>query len=412
MTCSSNRVTGAKRLQWQYPLLINVVLLTTVTVLVLPLAACDRTSGAGLGADARHGMVDVYEQVQAVQYLSAITQDPPANSVSLSEQAYRPTGLYGDLSVGIGTDWQVHLVNVKTGEGRRLTGGLDRKRDAVISGSHVAWTSQSRLREVLSNIPLVRRSHHILVMDIESSVTRRITSGAAMRRNLQIDGSRLVWEESIRMDSDRYTDFDIYAYDIGTDERVPVSVAPGSQRYPAIDGDRVVWVDDRNCPEKKNGGRSPRSCPGGLLDVYLYDFTTGEETPVAKSAASAYTAPGVHGDYIVWRGHDGRYYENTTLHLHSLADGRTRTIASYDYANIGTPRVSEEYVLWTVREACDASRTSPRDMGTGAFVYGIEDGDSRQLTGYSEPDVLLDGKTAVIHEGCWFPGPAYPVILD
>ena len=91
------------------------------------------------------------------------------------------------------------------------------------------------------------------------------------------------------------------------------------------------------------------------------------------------------------------------MHLHSLADGRTRTIASYDYAHIGTPRVSDDYVAWTVREPCDASGTPPRDVGTGAFLFGIENEVTRQLTGYPEPDVLLDGKTAVVHEGCWLP---------
>ena len=309
-------------------------------------------------------------------------------------------------------DWQVHLVNVNTGEGRRLTGGLDRRREAVISDSHVAWTSQNRLREVLSKSPLVRRSYHIIVMDIQSGVTRRVTSGTAMRRNLQIDGSRVAWEESRTKVGNRYAEYDVYAYDIDLDEMVSVAVAPGSQRYPTIDGDRVVWIDDRNCPETKNGGRSSRSCPGGLLDVYLYDFSTGEEMPVAKSTASGYHAPDTHGDFITWRGHEGRYYENTTVHLHSLPDGRTRIVASYDHAHIGTPKVSGDHVAWTVREPCDTSMTPPMDMGTGAFVYGIGSEVTQQLTGYPEPDVLLDGKTAVVHEGCWLPGPVYSVILD
>ena len=156
---------------------------------------------------------------------------------------------------------------------------------------------------------MVRSSYHIIVMDIESGVTRRVTSGTVMRRNLQIDESRLVWEESRTKVGDRYAEYDVYAYDIDLDEMVPVAVAPGSQRYPAIDGDRVVWIDDRNCSETKNGRRSLRSCPGGLLDVYLYDFATGEEMPVAKSTASGYHAPHIHRDFIAWRGHKGRYYE-------------------------------------------------------------------------------------------------------
>ena len=83
-------------------------------------------------------------------------------------------------------------------------------------------------------------------------------------------------------------------------------------------------------------------------------------------------------------------------------------MASYQQAHIGTPKVSDDHVAWTVREACDTSMTPPTDVGTGAFVYGIESEDSQQLTEYSEPDVLLNRKTAVVHEGCWPLGPALP----
>ena len=412
MTSTPIRGVGVERLPRQHPMLISLVAVT-VAGLVPVLVACDGTSGAAPRTDAGHGMVRVYKQVQKVRDVSYINPDSPANRVNFIEEAYRPTGLSGDISVGIRTDWQVHLVNVKTREGHRLTGGVDRKGEAVISDSHVAWRSQSRLREVLSNAPLVRRSYHIFVMDIESSATRRITSGTAMRRNLQVDGSRLVWEESRTKVGDRYAGYDVYAYDIDLDEILPVAVGPGSQRFPAIHGDRVVWVDDRDCAETKNGSMSTRSCPGGLLDVYLYDFATGKERPVAKSTASDYHAPDIHGDHVVWRAHDGRFYsENTTLHLHSLADGRTHTIVSLEHGNIGRPMVSDEYVSWTVRDPCDVVWIPPRDTETGAFVYSIADGTSRQLSEFAEPDILLDGKTAVVHEGCWFPGPVYSIILD
>ena len=139
MICTPIRVTCADGLSALLSLFINVVLLAMITVgLALLLAACDRTPGAGPGADTRQGQASVYQQVQSVRYVSSIKPDSSANRLDLSEKAYRPTGLSGDLSVGIGMDWQVHLVNVNTGEGRRLTGGLDTKGEAVISDSYVA----------------------------------------------------------------------------------------------------------------------------------------------------------------------------------------------------------------------------------------------------------------------------------
>ena len=157
---------------------------------------------------------------------------------------------------------------------------------------------------------------------------------------------------------------------------------------------------------------SARSCPGDLLDIYLYDIATEEEMLVANSAASGYHAPDIYGDNIVWRGHSGRYNENTALHFHSLANRRTRTIVSLDHGNIGRPIVSDEYVVWTVSEPCDVVWIPPRDVGTGAFAYNIANGTTQQLSEFAEPDVLLDGKATVVHEGCWLPGPVHSIFLD
>ena len=408
----------------QFPLLALVALLTIAAVSTHGCGhsgeggssvATDQTSPIRIGqptvVPAPRVAADRPE-VQTSPQLAPVKSDASVKRVRLSEEGYRPKGLYGELSVGIGLDRQVHMVNVVTGERWRLTGGLDRKREAVISNSHIAWTSQNWFREVLSNAPLVRPSYHIFVMDIETGVTRRITSGTAMRRYLRIDGFRLVWEESRSMAGDRYTDYDIYAYDMALDEKIPVAVAPGSQRRPAIHGDRVIWIDDRECPETQKTGVSTRSCPGDLLDIYLYDFATGEERLVAKSAASGYHAPDIHGEYVVWRRHEGRYYEQNSIHLYSLHDGREREVASLDLGSMGNPLVSDEYVAWTVREACDVIWIPPRDMGTGAFVYSIKNGTTQQLTDFPAPDVLLDGRTAVIHESCWLPGPVYSIFLD
>jgi beta propeller repeat protein len=40
----------------------------------------------------------------------------------------------------------------------------------------------------------------------------------------------------------------------------PICTDIGSERYPAISGNRIVWEDYRN----------------GNADIYLYDLTTGE----------------------------------------------------------------------------------------------------------------------------------------
>ena len=70
------------------------------------------------------------------------------------------------------------------------------------------------------------------------------------------------------------------AYDIETDEEIPVAVAPGAQQWPAIHGDMVVWADNRNSPVMGTRIAGCHNCPDNRFDIYSYDLTTGEERPL------------------------------------------------------------------------------------------------------------------------------------
>ena len=113
----------------------------------------------------------------------------------------------------------------------------------------------------------------IFIMNLATGEQRRITELPARRRNLSIEGNLLVWQDNRNEVGEHHTHYDIYAYDIDAGKEIAVEVAPGAQRYPAVQGGRAVWLDE--------GGDSSRIIARGRLRSdsarrYIYwQFRTG-----------------------------------------------------------------------------------------------------------------------------------------
>ena len=321
-----------------------------------------------------------------------------------------PTDLSGDRLVGIGRDGEVYLANVRTGKTRQLTNDGYRKRQPVISGDTVAWTDQSRGVETHDSNSRTARglADDIFVLDLNTGETRRITEVPAKRSGLKISGKRLVWLDNRNEFGEHYTHRDIYAYDLEADEEIAVAVAAGAQHWVAIEGDRVVWVDNRNSAILGTDRSGCFQCPDNRFDIYLYDFTTGEELVLDDSGANN-TMPDIHGDRVVWRDFDeeGR----TAIRLLDIDTGERRPLASPSLSGVDWPLISGDYVVWTVGQACDVIEVPPSGVSTGAFAHDLRTGEVKQLSNYVEPSISLDGTVVVIHEACQVGGRAYAVFL-
>ena len=154
--------------------------------------------------------------------------------------------LYGNHSVGtggrvLGRNAGILLVNVENGEKRRITEGGHGLEEVVISGNHIAWSDRSRQIEVPGSTAEDRRERlavDIFVLNLVTGEQRRLTDVPARRRNLSMDGNILVWEDNRNEVGERRSHYDIYAYDIDAGEEITVETAPGAQRYPAVSGGR------------------------------------------------------------------------------------------------------------------------------------------------------------------------------
>ncbi len=334
---------------------------------------------------------------------------------------YWPSGAIGDEYVATGPDGEVYLLNIITGEQRQLTDDGHLKRWPVISGNYVAWTDQRRQIEIPdrnSVRPALTFADDIFVLDLTTGEQRRITEVPANRYGLGISGHRLAWSDTRNELEEEYYDFDVYAYDLETDQEIPVAVRRGSQRSPVIYGDTVVWADNRNnplldAPDKDETHFGCGDCPENRFDIYAYDFSTGEERPLVQTGYyNPYAI--VHGDNLIWKSYHPE--QPLVVKLLNLVTGEEQVII--DGHHVGYLSLSDSYLVWTVGFPCDVVTKEGQPLGTGAFARSLETGEVWQLSDYVEPVARVFGKTAIIAEDChWFPNSGlrrdlYAVLLD
>ena len=322
-----------------------------------------------------------------------------------------PWDLSSDQWVNVGRDGEIYLGNLRTGEVRQLTDDGHLKREPVISGNLVAWRDQRREIKTpdYDSTSGQGLADDIFVLDLDTGEQRRITDVPARRSGLQLSGHRLVWNDRRNEAGEHYTHYDVYAYDLEADEEIAMAVAPGAQRSAAIDEDRVVWIDNRNRPKDPTVRPGCFECPGNRRDVYLYDFNT-EEVTVLDDSGSNNVMPDISGQRVVWRSFDEE--KNTHIHLHDLDTGHRRTLASPKLSGVDRPLVSDDYVVWTVGKACDVVEFPPREVQTCVFTYDLKTDEVRQLSNYIEPSIRLDGNVVVIREGCHVTSRVYAVFLE
>ena len=292
---------------------------------------------------------------------------------------------------------EVSVIDVETGESQPLGGGRVRAWTVAISEKYAAWIED------------VADSSEVFLMERETGEIVQVTQVPAERRNLKIDGNRLVWEDRRNESDEHYTHFDIYAYDIELGQEIPVAVAPGAQKSPAMRGDKAIWLDARNSPALGDYLNDCQRCPENTFDLYLYDFSTGKERVIIQDAHER-AHPDIYGNRIVRADEDAD--GNPAIILHDLDTGLDETLASIPRVGIYPPSVSDRHVVWTVARDCDVVIIPTPDTNTGVFAYDLETRSVAQLTNYVEPQAMLDGSVVVIHEGCHMAGRIYAVFLE
>ncbi|MFA5056295.1 MAG: hypothetical protein WC562_09060, partial [Dehalococcoidia bacterium] len=110
-----------------------------------------------------------------------------------------------------------------------------------------------------------------------------------------ISGDIVVWSEQSNSDgwqSDAYYIGKAYYLNLSVGTNILITTNSASQWMPAVSGDIIVWMDNRN-----------GSWQNGIWDIYGYNITTDTEFPICVDSASQ-RHPAISGDIVVWE--DGR----------------------------------------------------------------------------------------------------------
>ncbi len=322
-----------------------------------------------------------------------------ANVFELDDN-YPPSDLFGHSYVSTGSTGEIYIVNIETGETRKLTSDGRMKYDPVISEGYVAWMEYHNPSKLSDGVA----SSDIFALDLQTGEQRRMTDAPAERYGLRMHGHRLVWQEK----RNEETGFDIYAYDLESDEVIPIAVDPGTQQEPAIYDNIVVWADNRDSPHLGTVKVGCGNCAENTFDIYLYDFEAGETRPIVQTGALN-ASPSIHGGNVVWL----RYRTNpdsASVYLLDLETGLEREIADTGRHG-GRPLISDRYVAWSVEWPCDV-RSNNEPKVTGLYISDIKENETTQLSDYVEPRALIDGNVAVIAEGCHLTGRVCAVFLE
>lgn len=195
----------------------------------------------------------------------------------------------------------------------------------------------------------------IYLFDMDNMTEFRVTSAAGDQEDPLIWGDNIIWE---------YWDFsetNIYLYNLQTGG--PVQITPGgsSQYLGGIWEDRIVWGDYRH------------STPS----VYLYNITTGIETRVVDLEKGFLGLPDIDGDRIVYTDDrdDDMDYE---VYLYDLSTGRERTLSGGYYSD-QYPKISGDYVVFENDRGIDMEYVMVKD---------INGGNSRQISPSGENTIV------------------------
>jgi beta propeller repeat protein len=303
---------------------------------------------------------------------------------------YSPQAIWGDVMVGTEIEVRDHKVfrpyistyNLRSREKQRM---LELQANRMVSsvpaihGDRVVWASVDQ---------------DIFLLDLETGEAQQITNDDNAQVYPRIFDDTIVWLDNRHGTGERYpypSPLDVYAYDLSTGEEKRITVATTAEGYghPAISGSIVVWTDSRHADPEVI--RHASNEPDYNNEIYMYDLTTGEERRVTDYPGND-RYPAIEGNRIVWLRQSD--YREADVFVYDLETGQETQVSQSSYAAFH-PAIYGDHIVWTDARVSKGNTTNDvieivvdqntgkeerREPGADIYLYDLKTQQEVRLT--------------------------------
>ncbi|MDR7667108.1 NosD domain-containing protein [Methanosarcina sp. Z-7115] len=184
----------------------------------------------------------------------------------------------------------------------------------------------------------------------------QITTNKSNQVKPAIYGDKIVFLDN----RNRWEYYNIYIYDLSTSRETQISTEVSHYDYdirPVIYDDRIVWKAHRN-----NNGTWENS------GIRVYNLSTSKETQITKSASAS--DPAIYGDRVVWT--DARN-GNGDIYMYNLSTDRETRITA-DESNQDHPAIYGDRIVW------QDSRNGEDYNLTDIYMYDLSTSTETRIT--------------------------------
>jgi len=242
-------------------------------------------------------------------------------------------------------NWDIYMYDLSTKKETQITTNVSDQYSPYIYGNRLVWVDErNRNPEDISG------NSDIYMYDLSTKKETQITNNEGYLWDPLIYGDKMVWTACPYGDlSDWY---DVCMYNISTKTEKMIT-DNGCSYYPAIYGNKIVWVDYRS----------------GYTDVYMYDIFTKKETQITNNESEK-MCPAIYGDRIVWM--DSRN-EHWDIYMYNLSTKKETRITTGPSDSL-YPAIYGDRIVW------DDNRNGNWDI----YVYDLATGQECHTTDKSD----------------------------
>lgn len=344
-----------------------------------------------------------------------LTHVSESNSPNTSEPGKRiefdndcvPEDIQGNT--GVCTDSkQVYLLDITNKKRTLVTNFASKKSNLRLYGDYIAWLDDREQKAA-------NYKTDVFLYNLKTKEEKRLTASPAIRRNLNLSGENIAWLEQDSLSGDNWRNNEIHAYNILSNKEIYSSTIKSTKNGLHLKDNKLIWADSR-----KGHDTGCENCSDNRFDIYIYDFSTGEERAIVESPYLK-ANPDLYGDSLVWSDYrnksgnplpNGSYLGNSDIYLMNLKNNQEIQLASSKDDEV-YPSIWKSKVVWTIRWPCDVVVNGIQKDSTGVYLYDLLSKQTTRLTNYVEPATELFDNLLVIAEGCQSPSQikAYGIYL-